>query len=348
MDINSMEILSIDDNKLNLKIIENFVNQLDLKLTSYSNSTKALESAIEHKYDLIIIDYQMPGLNGLEFIETYRKIDSVVPIIMITNFGKDMDLQIRALKLGANDFLSKPMNIASFKVRVINMLRLKKAYALIENKALLLENEVNRITQKLRESEQETLSILGNSAEYRDNDTGAHTIRVAKYCKLLAQLAGLTLKEQDIIFYASPFHDLGKLGIPDNILLKPGKLTLEEFEIIKTHSTIGHSILKNSTSKYLHAGADIAISHHEKYDGTGYPKGIQGEDIPIFGRITAIADVFDALTSIRPYKKAWSFDEACGLLEKEKNKHFDPALVDLFLINKSEFNFVYEEYKGQE
>ena len=186
--------------------------------------------------------------------------------------------------------------------------------------------------------------MLGKASEYKDPETNAHTKRVSHYCKLLASAYGLNEELQDIIFYASAFHDIGKIGIPDSILLKPGKLDDDEFAIMKQHASIGYEILKGSKSKYLKAGGVIAYNHHEKYDGTGYPNGLKGENIPIFGRITAIADVFDALTSIRPYKKAWSVDEAFNLLIEEKNRHFDPILVDLFIKNSYYLFFILNKH----
>jgi len=208
MDINGMKILSIDDNKTNLNIIENFVKLLNLELDSFINSKKALDSALNTNYDLILIDYKMPELNGLQFIEEFRKINKSVPIIMITAYGSDMNLQVKALELGANDFLSKPMNAVSFQARVKNLLKLRKSRLLVENKALLLEEEVKRMTKIIHENELETLDVLGRSSEFRDTDTGLHTFRVAKYSQLLARLVGLCENEQDLIFHASPFHDL--------------------------------------------------------------------------------------------------------------------------------------------
>ena len=225
------------------------------------------------------------------------------------------------------------------------MLKLRKSQLLLKDKAMLLQEEVNKATFRLKESEHETLQLLGKSAEYKDPETNAHTQRVAYYCKLLARAYGLDENLQDIIFYASPFHDLGKIGIPDNILLKPGKLDDDEFSIMKNHAKIGYEILKGSKSKYLKAGGVIAYNHHEKYDGTGYPNGLKGESIPIFGRITAVADVFDALTSSRPYKKAWSLEEAFDFLIEEKSVHFDPKLVDLFLENKNEVINIHNKFK---
>ena len=345
MNVENMKILSIDDNKTNLLIIESYAKILNLEIESFLNPKEALEASFENEYDLVIVDYMMPEINGLEFIQSFRQNNQNTPIIMLTAVGDDMELQIKALEYGANDFLSKPINAPAFKARIINMLKLRKSQLLLQDKALLLQDEVNSATIRLKESEHETLQMLGKSAEYKDPETNAHTQRVAYYCKLLARVYGLDENLQDIIFYASPFHDLGKIGIPDKILLKPGKLDDDEFSIMKNHAKIGYEILKGSKSKYLKAGGVIAYNHHEKYDGTGYPNGLKGENIPIFGRITAIADVFDALTSSRPYKKAWSLEEAFDFLIREKEVHFDPKLVDLFLENKNKVIDIHNKFK---
>ena len=345
MNVENMKILSIDDNKTNLLIIESYAKILNLEIESFLNPKEALEASFENEYDLVIVDYMMPEINGLEFIQSFRQNNQNTPIIMLTAVGDDMELQIKALEYGANDFLSKPINAPAFKARIINMLKLRKSQLLLQDKALLLQDEVKLATIRLKESEYETLQMLGKTAEFKDPETNAHTQRVAYYCKLLARAYGLDENLQDIIFYASPFHDLGKIGIPDNILLKPGKLDDDEFSIMKNHAKIGYEILKGSKSKYLKAGGVIAYNHHEKYDGTGYPNGLKGESIPIFGRITAVADVFDALTSSRPYKKAWSLEEAFDFLIEEKSVHFDPKLVDLFLENKNEVINIHNKFK---
>ncbi len=344
MNIENMKIISIDDNKTNLLIIESYAKLLSLKIDSFTEPKEALISTESSEYDLVIVDYMMPDIDGLEFIKRFRKNNTDTPIIMLTAVGDDMQLQIKALEYGANDFLSKPINAPAFKARIINMLKLRKSQLLLKDKALLLQEEVDKATSRLKESEQEILQVLGKSAEYKDPETNAHTQRVAHYCKLLTKAYGLDEELQDIIYYASPFHDLGKIGIPDRILLKAGKLDDDEYNIMKKHSQIGYEILKGSKSKYLKAGGVIAYNHHEKYDGSGYPNGLKGENIPILGRITAIADVFDALTSNRPYKKAWSIDEAFDLLLEEKEKHFDPVLVDLFIENKESVIDIYNKF----
>ncbi len=189
--------------------------------------------------------------------------------------------------------------------------------------------------------EKETLNVLGNASDYKDPETGAHIARVSKYSLLISQALGQDKAIQDLLYYTAPLHDIGKLGIPDSILLKPGKLSKEEFLIIKTHTTIGFNILKNSSSKYLKAGAIIAKTHHESFDGTGYPNGLKGTDIPVFGRIVNIADVFDALTTKRPYKDAWLFDNTMDYIMDNKNSYFDSDLADLFFKNKKEVKDIY-------
>lgn len=344
MNINGMKILSIDDNKNSLLIIESYTQPLSLDIDSFDDSQKALLSCENKEYDLVLLDYMMPGMNGLEFLRAFRKNNSDVPVIMLTAVDDDVDLQIEALQQGANDFLTKPLNPAAFQARIQNTLKLRKAQLLLKDRTLLLEDEINKATRLLQENEEETLQLLGKNAEFRDSDTSAHTVRVAHYCRVLAKAAGLSEKIQDIVFHASPLHDLGKVGIADKILLKPGRLDNDEFEIMKTHAAIGYEILKRSKSGYLKAGAVISYSHHEKFDGSGYPLGLSGETIPILGRIVAIADVFDALTCVRPYKSAWSIEDACQLLKEERGKHFDPSLVDLFIENLDEIMSIRHQF----
>ncbi|MFK2823956.1 HD domain-containing phosphohydrolase [Arcobacter sp. YIC-80] len=346
MNIEEMKIISIDDNENNLFLIEAFCNDMGLSVKSFSEPLDALLYVLNNPIDMILIDYMMPQLNGLEFIKEFRKNNTKVPIIMITA-ANDQEIHNEAFQAGANDFLNKPVNSTLFKARVLNLLNLYKNTLLLEDKAKLLEEEVLKATKKLIDREHETLSILGKTAEYKDPETASHVSRVAHYSKILAREYGLSPKEQDIIYFASPFHDLGKVGIEDDILLKPGKLDNNEFETMKTHPSIGYEILKNSNSEYLQAGAIIAITHHEKFDGSGYPKGLKGEDIHIYGRIVAIVDVFDALTSHRPYKKAWSFDNALNLLIEEKGKHFDPKIIDLFIENIDEVKDIYNSFKEE-
>jgi len=348
MDIQGMQVVSVDDNKSNLLIIEAYGKTLGLYVKSFEDPMMALEHLKEEGCDILITDYMMPQMNGVELIRAFRMLDTHTPAVMVTAVGDNVALHMEALEAGATDFLSKPIHSAMFKARLSNLLLLKKAQRILENKALLLEEEVKKATASLILREHETLMILGKTAEYKDPETGAHVARVAHYSRLLALEYGQNEKMQDLLFYASPFHDIGKIGIPDSILLKEGKLTEGEFGLMKTHSAIGYDILKTSKSEYLKAGAVIAFTHHEKFDGTGYPNGLKGETIPLSGRIVAIADVFDALTSQRPYKAPWSLEKAFEFLENEKGKHFDPKLVECFIANQRRVEAIYEEFKGEE
>ncbi len=347
MNINGMKILSVDDNAADLGIIENYTKSLSLQVESFEDPKKALLSSEHTAYDLVVVDYRMGEYNGLEFIKEFRHKNSDIPIIMLTQAEEDVSIQEKALRLGAHDVLSKPVNAVLFQARVFNALKLTKAQLLLNDATLLLEEEVRNATMTFKESEQEALQFLGVSAQYKEHKAGVHTKRVAHYSKILAKATGLSEKIQDIVFYASHFYDLGKVGIADEILLKPGKLDEDEFEVMKTHARIGFDILKYAQSEYLKAGAVISYSHHEKYDGSGYPIGLIGETIPIPGRIVAIADVFDALTHARAYKEAWSIEDACALLIEEKGKHFDPKLVDLFIQNLDEIKAIKNKFSDE-
>ncbi len=345
MDFKNLNVVSVDDNENNLFLVEAICEEMGICVKSFSDSLEALIYVSKNPIDLLIIDYMMPNLNGIEFVKEFRITNKKTPIIMITAVGDDDGIHKEAFDTGVNDFLNKPINSVIFEVRVKNLLDSYQNRILIEDKAKLLEQEVQKATEKLMTREYETLNILGKTAEYKDPETASHIARVAHYSQILAKKYGLNKEEQEIIFYASPFHDLGKIGIEDKVLLKAGKLTSDEFEIMKTHPQIGYDILKDSKSKFLKAGSIIALSHHEKYDGTGYPKGLKADEIPIYGRIVAISDVFDALTSDRPYKSPWSFNEALEFVKKEKAKHFDPKLVDIFIENIEEIKKIYNRFQ---
>ncbi|NVJ52105.1 MAG: response regulator [Campylobacteraceae bacterium] len=344
MDYENLQIVSIDDNENNLFLIEAICEEMKLSVKSFSEPLEALMHVLQNRVDLIIIDYMMPNLDGIEFIKEFRRKNTQVPIVMVTAAGDDETIHKEAFEAGVNDFLSKPVNSVLFKARVTNLLTNYQNTLLIEDRAKLLEEEVKKATEDLIDREHETLYILGKTAEYKDPETASHVARVAHYSKLIAKAYGLEEKEQELIFYAAPFHDLGKIGIEDRILLKSGKLDKEEFEQMKKHAKIGYEILKDSKSEFLKAGAIIALTHHEKYDGTGYPNGLKEDEIHIYGRIVAAVDVFDALTSHRPYKKAWSFEEAFNLLKEEKGKHFDPKIINLFIENIEEIRKIYTSF----
>ena len=274
----------------------------------------------------------MPDMDGLEFIRVLRETPDrgSVPILMITA-NDQKQLRYRALDLGANDFLTKPVDKVEFLARTRNMLQVSDARKQLADRASWLADEVRKATAQIVARERETVFHLCKAAEYRDPETGAHILRMAHYSQLIARGLGLSVDDQELLLEAAPMHDIGKVGIADKILLKPGRLDAEEFEVMKQHAIYGYELLHGSSSRVLQAGAEIARGHHEKFDGSGYPGGVTGTDIPIFSRIVAVADVFDALTSVRPYKKAWTLEAAVDFLVQGSGSHFDPQCVQAFL-----------------
>ena len=340
-----MEIVIVDDTPLNLALMERLVgHQTNARPRGFAEPEKGLAWCLANEPDLIIVDFMMPGLDGLEFISQTRRRypPEAVPILMVTANG-ERAVRYQALSRGASDFLTKPIDRHEFEPRVRNMLKLREAHILLRDRAALLAAEVRNATANIIERERETIMRLARAAEFRDPETGAHIQRMARYAALIAE--GLSQPAEFVteLLLAAPMHDVGKLGIPDHILLKPGTLTDNERTIMKRHTTIGYDILKGSASRVVQLGASIALSHHEKYDGSGYPRQVAGRDIPLEGRIVAVADVFDALTSNRPYKKAWPLSRAIDLLRNGRGKHFDPDCVDVLLDNLERVLMIREE-----
>lgn len=327
------QVLIIDDTEINLILFAALVKKLGNCVPhTFAQAQDALTWLVENDPDLIIVDYMMPGIDGLEFMRLLREIPGrdAVPVVMITA-NDQKQLRYRALDLGASDFLTKPVDKVEFLARTRNMLIVCEARKQLTDRAAWLADEVRKATVEIVSRERETVFRLCKAAEFRDPETGAHILRMAHYSRLIARVLGLPLEEQELLLEAAPMHDIGKVGIADKILLKPGRLDADEFEIMKQHSIYGYELLKGSSSKVLQAGAEIALGHHEKFDGTGYPAGVRGAEIPLFSRIVAVADVFDALTSERPYKQAWTLEAAVDFLLQGSGKHFDPQCVQAFL-----------------
>lgn len=326
-------VLIIDDSDINLTLIRALVLKLgDCHPVLFDNPLKALAWCRENVPDLVIVDYMMPDMDGLQFINAFRGLHgrTEIPVLMITA-NDQKDVRYQALMGGANDFLNKPIDRAEFSARARNMISLRTGQKFLADRAQHLEALVEERTAEIREREKELIFRMSRAAEFRDPETGAHIQRMAHYSQVIARGLGLDSSKVKLILEAAPLHDVGKIGIPDYILLKPGKLTPEEMEVMKGHSRLGFELLQGSGSEILRAGAEIAVSHHEKYDGSGYPKQLKGTDIPLYGRIVAVADVFDALTSERPYKKAWSLEDAVAFLENGRGSHFDPLCIEAFL-----------------
>jgi len=347
MKAENFTLLIVDDELINVILLEENTKMMDLDAITFTNPLEALEYAQTHTVDVIVSDFNMPKMDGIELIAKIKESNPDLLSIMITASDAN-EVRLKALESGVTDFLNKPIFPAEFRLRLRNMVRLAHSIKIEKNFKSQLQEKVDEATEALLKSQFESLHVLSKAAEYKDPETSSHIARVAHYSRMLARLCGLDAKDQEIIFYAAPLHDIGKIGIEDSILLKPGKLTDEEFDRMKEHALIGKEILDKVDNAYLRSGAIIAASHHEKYNGKGYPYGLKGEEIPIFGRIVAISDVFDALTSIRPYKKPWSFEEAMDYIIKEKGEHFDPMLVDLFVQNTAHVREIFEQFKEDE
>lgn len=333
-----MNVVIVDDTQINVTLMQALINRIEgCKPLGFTDSEAGLQWCIDGNPDLVIVDYMMPAPDGIEFIQRLRAVPTKaeVPILMVTA-DHEKEVRYRALETGANDFLTKPIDRIEFTSRVKNMLAIRRSHLALTDRAAWLAEEVANATAEIREREREAVFRLARAAEFRDPETGAHIQRMAHYSRLIAAGIGLGAAQQELILEAAPMHDVGKLGTPDAILLKPGKLSPEEFTVMKQHATIGWEILRDSSAPTLRTAAEIAYTHHEKFDGSGYPRGLKGEDIPLFGRIVAVADVFDALTSARPYKPAWEFDRAWEFIRANSGLHFDPRCAEAFLARREE------------
>ena len=305
-------ILVVDDEPANLKVIREVLAN-DYRLSFAKSGELALQLIENEPPKLILLDIMMPDMSGFEVCKVLKANPKTahIPVIFVTALSHEQD-ESEGFALGAVDYITKPISPAIVRARVKNHLSLVQA-------------------EQLQLAHIDLIQRLGRAAEYKDTDTGEHIARMSRYSKVLALAYGMSEYEAEQLKQAAPMHDVGKIGIPDSVLLKPGRLNENEYEHMKQHALIGAKILENSTSPLLQLAHKLALEHHEKWDGTGYPYGLKGEEISIEGRIVTIADVFDALTSKRPYKKAWSVEEALDLLKDEAGKHFDPLLVDLFI-----------------
>jgi putative two-component system response regulator len=345
-----MNVLVLDDAQINVTLLCLLLKKIEkCNSVSFNEPDLALSWCGTHVPDLVMVDYMMPTMDGVEFIRRFRQLPgcSDIPVLMITA-NNELELRYEALNVGANDFLIKPIDKIEFLARTKNMLALRKSQRFLEDRASWLDEEVKKATAEIRARERETILRLSKAADSRDPETGAHIVRMANYSRIIAEHLGLSEADQELLLEAAPMHDIGKVGIPDNILLKPGKLTEDEFTIMKQHASLGYDILAGSTSEMLNAGAIIALAHHEKFDGSGYPRGLAGQDIPLFARIVAVADVFDALTSERPYKAAWDIDRALAFLHEGSGKHFDPECIQAFVAGWTQILEIKNKYSEEQ
>jgi putative two-component system response regulator len=337
-----MLVAIIDINESNQKVYSTILSRIgSVETKSFTSAGAALVWCTNHDHDLVILDYRMgpaDEMDGLDFVREYNKARAgqQTPIVMLTA-EKDREVRHRALEAGASDFLNKPADPVEFLARVRNLLALQESRKRLSTYADSLADDVRRATKEIAEREQETINRLTRAAEFRDSETGLHIVRMGKYAEVLGRAIDLDENDQRLLLLATPMHDIGKVSTPDAVLLKEGPLDPDEWEIMKRHARAGHDILVGSSSKVLQLAALIALRHHERWDGTGYPDHLQGTQIPLAARIAAVSDVFDALISKRPYKRAWTLDEAYTVIKKSSGSHFDPMVVDAFLRNWPEF-----------
>lgn len=326
-------VVIVDDDIFGLALLKSLVSSAgNVEVRTYSDPREALEWCRRHDIDVLITDYEMPAMSGVELVTMLRAESRTrdVPMMMITAV-EHREIRYLALECGANDYLNKPLDAPEVRARVRNMLAVAEGQKAQQRRAEVLAHEVREATASIAEREREIVLRLSRAAEFRDLETGSHITRIAHSSVSIARALGRPVEEQEQLFLASPMHDVGKIGIPDQILLKPGRLDEQEVAIMQQHTVIGHRILAGSASPLLQLAAEIALSHHERFDGAGYPHRRTGEDIPLAGRIVAVADVFDALLSHRPYKRAWTIDEALEMIREGRGTQFDPSCVDAFL-----------------
>jgi two-component system response regulator RpfG len=326
-------VVIVDDESTGRMILGKIIQQVadDILVVDFDGPHAALKWLETHQADLVVTDYKMPKMDGVDFIKEIRKRPDCehIPIMMITVVS-EKEVRYDALDAGATAFLIRPIDQIECRTSCRNLLKLHEQHLIIQDRADWLAEQVTVATEQIVLREHETLLRLAKAGEYRDEETGNHVIRMAKYAREIAEEIGLTKNECDDIEYAAPMHDIGKIGIPDGVLLKPGKLNAHEWKIMQSHTTIGYEILSNSQSKYMQMGAVIALYHHERFDGQGYPNGLRGTDIPLIARIVTVADIYDALVSVRPYKDAWPVQEAIDYIKAQAGTQLDPQCVDAF------------------
>lgn len=360
MGVKDAKVMIVDDEPTNIKVVQRLL-QLDgfSRFVTTTNASAAVALCEDEQPDVVLLDLMMPRVSGLEILTQIRS-DArlhLTPVIILTA-ATDRETKLQALELGATDFLGKPVDPSELVPRVRNILAIKVYQNRLQGYSRDLAEAVRLRTAQLEASRQDVIQCLARAAEFRDDDTGCHVLRVGKYARLIGEALGMSIAECDVLDQAAQLHDVGKIGVPDEVLLKPAKLTEQELavmqkhcgygkhilhrpdsqeeRIIKQHAELGARILGDGTAPVLQLATRIALTHHEWWDGTGYPLKLKGEEIPLEGRITAVADVFDALSSRRCYKQAYPLDECFAIMTEERGTHFDPRLLDIFLDRRND------------
>ena len=332
------KILVVDDNAVNVALLEAVLEDADFEnVYSTTDPRQVLPLQREHNFDLILLDIRMPWLSGIDVLHLLKDemVDDYLPVIVLTA-QTDFETRQQALAAGAKDFITKPFDEWEVLLRIQNLLETRMFYTRQVQRAEVLEQEVRKRTDEISQTQLKIVRCLGAAGEFRDNETGAHVIRMSNMCKLVADKLGLAKSFSEMLLYASTMHDVGKIGIADGILLKPGRLNAAEWQQMKLHCEIGAKIIGEHDSELMFMARETALYHHERWDGTGYPHGISGEDIPLVARIATVCDVFDALTSVRPYKDAWPIEEAFSEIKVMSGSSFDPKVAEVFVDNIDE------------
>ncbi len=328
-----------DDVSINIELVESvFRNDPDLLIRKAENGQELMACIESHGFpDLLILDLMMPVMDGFDVLRNLKKAREAryFPVIVLSALSDKQSI-VKALSMGADDYVTKPFFVEELKARVSNMLKLKERDEYLNTSLDVMESNLIEKLQMLESTQLEVIIKLGTAAEFRDDETGRHIERIAAYVDLISDKMSVNRELRIMMQYAAPMHDVGKIGIPDAVLMKPGKLTSEEFNIIKLHTLIGGKILSGTNLPLLELAKEIAITHHERWDGSGYPLGLKGNDIPVSGRVVAVTDVFDAITSERVYKSAWPIERALEYINDMRGKQFDPDVIDAFFAIETE------------
>jgi len=346
-----VRILIVDDEQTVRRLLKERLSVEGYHCREAASAAQALEELRNDAISLVLLDINMPGKSGVELLPELRASFPDTAVVMATAIS-DAGIAVRCMKNGAYDYVTKPFSLDDVLLSVERALERRRLELEVRDYRQHLEQMVEQRTEELRQaiskiklSSLDTIHRLSHAAEYKDQDTGTHIKRIGRCSACLASRLGLSDAEVESILYAAPMHDVGKIGVPDHILLKPGKLDPDEWSVMKQHTTIGAQILQGSDAEFIKMAEVIALTHHEKWDGTGYPRGLKGTEIPLPGRIVAIVDVFDALVMERPYKKPFSPEESLGVIREERGRHFDPEVVDALLAIENEISGIREEYK---
>ena len=355
-------ILVTDDDPRIRTVLADILDGEGYRVLQAGSGMETLDLLANQEVDVVLLDITMPGMDGLETMRRIKSEPSLkhIPVVIVTGVG-DREARLEALKLGADDFLTKPPHMAELTARVRSLVKVKAYHDHLLNYQKELEDTVERRTRELRSTLAEladtnnrlktsslnTIHCLSRAAEFKDEDTAAHIQRIGEYARIIGRQLGMSQQDQEMLIYATPMHDIGKIGIPDRILLKPGKLDAEEWAVMQQHTVFGGKILSVEANGFLGLARTIALTHHEKWDGSGYPEGLAGEKIPLAGQITAAADVFDALSSDRPYKKAFPLDQSADIVVEGRGSHFAPQVVDAFSSVKEEIFTIRKRYADE-